>query len=94
VEGDDVGLITVRALDRQHLGVHTLCVQPDRQDAGAGAQIMQDLMTAARTAGSAVELSVLTSNTRAQNIFARLGFSQIGVSTHHIRMRWPVAEEA
>jgi ribosomal protein S18 acetylase RimI-like enzyme len=93
VEGDDIGLITVRALGRKHLEVHTLCVQPDRQDAGVGTQIMQDLMTAARTAGSAVELSVLKSNTRAQHFFVRLGFSKIGASTCHIRMRWPVAEE-
>jgi N-acetylglutamate synthase-like GNAT family acetyltransferase len=93
VEGDDVGLITVRASDRRHLEVHTLCVQPDRQDAGVGAQTMQDLMTAARTAGFAVELSVLKPNARAQHFFARLGFAKIGASAHHIRMRWPVAEE-
>jgi ribosomal protein S18 acetylase RimI-like enzyme len=54
---------------------------------------MQDVMTAARSAGSAVELSVLKSNTRAEHFYARLGFTKVGASTHHIRMRWPVAEE-
>lgn len=93
VEGDDVGLITVHDLDSKRLEVHTLCVQPDRQDAGVGAQIMLDLMTAARAAGSVVELSVLKSNARAHHFFARLGFATIDASTHHIRMRWPVAEE-
>jgi ribosomal-protein-alanine N-acetyltransferase len=93
VEGTDVGLVTVRALDGKLLEVHTLCVQPARQGAGVGARIMQDVMIAARTAGSAVELSVLKSNSRAEHFYARLGFAKIGASTHHIRMRWPVAEE-
>lgn len=93
MEGTDVGLVTVRALDGKLLEVHTLCVQPARQGAGVGARIMQDVMIAARTAGSAVELSVLKSNSRAEHFYARLGFAKIGASTHHIRMRWPVAEE-
>ena len=48
VEGTDVGLVTVRALDGKLLEVHTLCVQPARQGAGVGARIMQDVMIAAR----------------------------------------------
>ena len=93
VEGDDVGFLTVRTLDDRLLEVHTLCIQSDRQGAGIGARVMQEIMTAARTAGLAVELSVLRSNTRAEHFYARLGFAKIGASTHHIRMRWPVAEE-
>ena len=93
VDGDDVGFLTVRALDDRSLEVHTLCMLPDRQGAGIGARIMQDVMTAARTAGSAVELSVLKYDTRAERFYARLGFAKIGASTHHIRMRWPVPEE-
>ena len=93
VEGTDVGLVSVRALDGKLLEVHTLCVQPARQGAGVGARIMQDVMIAAQTAGSAVELSVLKSNSRAEHFYARLGFAKIAASTHHIRMRWPVAEE-
>jgi ribosomal protein S18 acetylase RimI-like enzyme len=89
VEGNDVGLVTVRALDGKLLEVHTLCIQRDRQGAGVGTRIMQNVMTAARTAGSAVELSVLESNTRAERFYARLGFAKIGASAHHIRMRWP-----
>jgi N-acetylglutamate synthase-like GNAT family acetyltransferase len=93
VEGTDVGLVTVRALDRELWEMHTLCVQPDRQGAGVGARIMQDVMIAAQTAGSAVELSVLKTNSRSEHFYERLGFAKIGTSTHHIRMRWPVAEE-
>jgi N-acetylglutamate synthase-like GNAT family acetyltransferase len=93
VDGSDVGFVTVRTLDGKLLEVHTLCVQPDRQGAGVGARIMQDVMTAARTAGLAVELSVLKANTRAEHFYACLGFAKSGASTHHIRMRWPVAED-
>lgn len=92
-EATDVGLIIVRALEKELLEVHTLCVQPDLQGAGVGTRVTQDFMTAARTAGSAVELSVLKSNMRAERFYARLGFAKIGVSAHHIRTRWPVAEE-
>ena len=94
VGGDEVGLITVRALEGRLLEVHTLCIQPARQGAGIGARIMQDVMSHARMAGSAVELSVLKSNTRAERSYARLGFAKIGVSMHHLRMRWPVAAES
>jgi ribosomal protein S18 acetylase RimI-like enzyme len=94
VEGNDVGLVSVsvRTLDRKLLEVHTLCVEPDRQGAGVGTRVMRGVMTAARKAGSAVELSVLKSNTRAERFYARLGFAKTGGSTHHVRMRWPVEE--
>ena len=51
-------------------------------------------MTAARTTGWALELSALKSNTRAERFYARLDFAKMGALTHHIRMRWPIAEEA
>ena len=41
-----------------------------------------------------MELSALKSNTRAERFYARLDFAKMGALTHHIRMRWPVAEEA
>jgi ribosomal protein S18 acetylase RimI-like enzyme len=94
VEGDDVGFLTVRALDERLLEVHTLCVQPDWQGAGIGARITQGVLTGARTGSSAVELSVLKSNTRARHFYLRLGFAKIGISTHHIRMRWPASEKS
>ena len=92
VDGDDVGFFTVQALEDRLIEVHTLCVQPDRQGAGIGARIMRDVMIAARTARSAVELSVLKTNTCAEHFYARLGFAKIGALTHHIRMRWPPEE--
>jgi N-acetylglutamate synthase-like GNAT family acetyltransferase len=92
VDGDDVGFLTVHSLEDGLIEVHTLCVHPDRQGAGIGARIMRDVMTAAWTTRSAVELSVLKTNTRAEHFYARLGFAKIGASTRHIRMRWPVED--
>jgi N-acetylglutamate synthase-like GNAT family acetyltransferase len=93
VDGDDVGFLTVHALEDKLIEVHTLCVQPDRRGAGIGARIMRDVMTTARKARSVVELSVLKTNTRAEHFYARLGFAKIGTSPHHIRMRWTAEEE-
>lgn len=76
VESNDVGLVAVLAVDENLLEVHTLCLQPDRQGAGVGTRIMQDVMTAARTAGSAVELSVLKSNSDAGALLCTSGLRQ------------------
>jgi N-acetylglutamate synthase-like GNAT family acetyltransferase len=94
VEGQDVGMVTLHALDGEALEVHTLCVQPDWQSAGIGARIMQDVMSAAEKAGSAVELSVLKANTRASSFYARLGFVVVDASSYHFRMRWSAPEWA
>ena len=89
VENVDVGYLMTRRLDDRVTEVHTLCVTENHQGAGIGALIMRELMQNAKTEGSSIELSALKANSRARNFYTRLGFVEIGQSSHHIRMRWP-----
>ena len=88
VENNGVGFLTTRALPNKSLEVHTLCIEPDWQCAGIGTHVMREIMAAARAASSSIVLSVLKANTRARLFYERLGFVEIGTSTHHVRMRW------
>lgn len=87
-EGREIGFLTVRTLDAFRFEVHTLCIQSDRQGQGVGARVIQSLMSSAKAAGSNIELSVLKPNIRARAFYARLGFTVVGCSTHHVRMMW------
>jgi len=89
VENVDAGYITTRHLSDHVIEVHTLCVAVTQQGAGLGTLIMRELMQTALSTESSIELSVLKTNPRARMFYARLGFVEIGQSSHHIRMHWP-----
>jgi hypothetical protein len=50
VDGNNVGLATTHGVDEKLMEVHTLCIQPDRQNAGIRARVMQGIMTAGKQA--------------------------------------------
>jgi len=89
VDDRDVGFIMTRRFGDRVVEVHTLCLTVDQQGTGLGALIMGEMMQNAHSTESSLELSVLKANSRARNFYARLGFVEIGQSSHHIRMRWP-----
>lgn len=88
VDGVDVGRLNVENHDDEvFLGL--IEITPDYQGRGIGGQIIQTLLDAAFADGKRVRLSVLQVNTRAYQLYRRLGFTEVireGVSPE-IRIR-------
>ena len=69
------------------LFVDTLFLHPDHQGRGYGSEIMRRLIARAHARGKPLELSVLTSNPRGRDFYARFGFVAVAATTERIRMR-------
>lgn len=69
------------------LYLDTLFLHPDHQGCGYGCAIMARLIALAHSRGTPVELSVLTTNPRARDFYARLGFVVVAATAQRIRMR-------
>ena len=69
------------------LFVDTLFLHPDHQSRGYGSEIVRRLIARAHARGKPLELSVLTTNPRARDFYARLGFVAVAATTERIRMR-------
>jgi len=84
----DVGRLNVENHDDEvFLGL--IEITPDYQGRGIGGQIIQTLLDAAFADGKRVRVSVLQVNTRAYQLYRRLGFTEVireGVSPE-IRIR-------
>jgi ribosomal-protein-alanine N-acetyltransferase len=80
---DDDGVITGYAgllVAANQADVVTLAVAADRWGQGAGSALLEALLAeAARRRCTEVFLEVRTDNTRAQSLYRRYGFSQIGI---------------
>jgi [ribosomal protein S18]-alanine N-acetyltransferase len=80
---DDDGVITGYAgllLAANQADVVTLAVAADQWGQGAGSALLEALLAeAARRRCTEVFLEVRTDNTRAQRLYRRYGFSQIGI---------------
>jgi [ribosomal protein S18]-alanine N-acetyltransferase len=80
---DDDGVITGYAgllVAADQADVVTLAVAADRWGQGAGSALLEALLAeAARRRCTEVFLEVRTDNTRAQRLYRRYGFSQIGI---------------
>ena len=88
VDGVDIGRLNVEDHDDEvFLGV--IEITPDYQGCGIGAQLIQTLLDDAFAQDKRVRLNVLQVNTRAYQLYRRLGFTEVireGVSPE-IRIR-------
>ena len=83
---DDTQVIVVRGRDIGRLNVEDhhdevfiglIEITPDYQGRGIGGQIIQSLLDAAFAEGKRVRLNVLQVNTRAYQLYRRLGFTEV-----------------
>ncbi|HYJ70204.1 MAG TPA: GNAT family N-acetyltransferase [Nocardioidaceae bacterium] len=88
-DGHDIGVIKVEErAEVTYLGL--IEIHPDHQGGGVGAELIQDLVADAARRGRAVELDVLSVNTRAAAFYRRRGFVEQyrhGDDNIRIRMR-------
>jgi GNAT superfamily N-acetyltransferase len=61
-------------------------IEPEYQGKGIGTAIIQELIERARAMGAPLKLQVLKVNRRAEALYSRLGFSQIGETATHLLM--------
>ena len=76
------------------LFLDTLYLHPDHQRRGYGSEIMARLVARAHGRGKPIELSVLTTNSRAHTFYGRLGFVEVAATAERIRMRYAVPSAA
>ena len=69
------------------LYIHDLQLLPEFQGRGIGTAVLQNVITEATSRGNAVTLSVFTINSRARQLYERLGFYVTGANGPFIRMR-------
>ena len=89
-DGSDVGFFTVVA-SRDALELDKISIAPSHQGRGIGSQVIRDLIGMAMRGGLPIVLYVLKPNTRAFDLYKRLGFKPSGESDTHFQMRWESA---
>lgn len=88
--GSAIGFVSVRR-GPDTVVVDTLWIAEEHRRKGFGATIMRQLMAEAAATGSNLDVFVLRANSRARELYARLGFVDLEQLPHHFRMRWPDA---
>lgn len=88
VDGAEVGLIATEERPDE-LWIDEIQLAADWQGRGIGTAILLDLLSAATEAGKPLRLRVLRENTRARNLYERLGFHFFGESATHHMMEHP-----
>ena len=73
--------------EKDHLFLHTLCIQPQHQNNGYGRITMDALVALAGTLP--IRLLVLKSNPRARRFYERLGYCWVADSEYHNQLEWP-----
>ena len=86
-DGEPVGYQILLEHD-DHWFLDELAVVASAQNRGLGTELVTAVMTAARTAGMPVRLSVLDCNP-AQRLYARLGFRVSRREPPRVKMEWP-----
>lgn len=91
VSGDKVaGWCTILAADRpvqSHVGMVAMGLRPEWRDSGWGTKLMQAALDAADRFGfTRIELTVYTTNPRAEALYRKLGFSHEGVKHRSVRI--------
>ena len=76
VDGVDIGRLNVEDLDDEVL-LGVIEITPDYQGRGIGAQLIQTLLDDAFARDKRVRLNVLQVNTRAYQLYRRLGFTEV-----------------
>jgi len=68
------------------LFIRNLKILPQFQGAGLGTEILRRVISSAANDGLSVRLQVLRANTRARQLYVRLGFKESGRTATHIQM--------
>jgi GNAT superfamily N-acetyltransferase len=85
-EGQPVGwLATIR--DAQTIWLAEIALLPEWRNSGIGTPLIQNILTAATSQGSIVQLHVLR-NSRAISLYQRLGFRVVAEDGLRFRMQW------
>jgi ribosomal protein S18 acetylase RimI-like enzyme len=88
IRADDLDVGFVICVEKPTaLQMHTLCVAPEHQNCGIGSRVTMDVIERGRRAGCDIVLSVLKTNTRAEKLYQRLGFTVVKESEHHRHMK-------
>ncbi|GLH99103.1 GNAT family N-acetyltransferase [Phytohabitans aurantiacus] len=86
VDGRDLGVLIVEYRpDEIVLG--RIELHPDAQGRGIGTALIRGVLAEGAASGRPVTLEVLTVNPRAQALYERLGFREVGRSGVKVRMR-------
>jgi len=93
LEARPIGYLSYQDLS-DVLFLDTLFLHPDHQGRGYGSEIMARLIARAHAHGKPIELSVLTTNSRARAFYARHGFVVVATTAERIRMRHAVPSAA
>jgi len=87
VDGIDCGYAAVEDRDKD-VHVRELVIHPDYQSKGIGSEFLRSILARATERGVPVRLGTCIENYKAQSLYARLGFREIGRSETHILMEW------
>jgi ribosomal protein S18 acetylase RimI-like enzyme len=90
VDDQDAGLVSVQRRPTE-LFLNTLEILPAYQNRGVGAAVIRSILAQGQAEGLPVALQVLKVNP-ARQLYARLGFTVVGETTTHYRMRAVAAE--
>lgn len=81
-----IGYCSIDRYDN-YFHVHELVLSPEFQGKGLGSKILNDLINEARDKKVSIKLQVLKEN-RAQHLYRKLGFQDIGTTDTHIQMEF------
>jgi ribosomal protein S18 acetylase RimI-like enzyme len=87
VAGEPAGVLQVEERPRE-LFVASIQILPGMQSQGIGSAVLREVMKRARDSGRPTTLQVLTVNTRARDLYERLGFRVVGENLPHLCMRY------
>lgn len=92
VDGEDAGRLIVWR-SQQVIAVVDIALLPEYRGRGIGTGLMQAILDEADTTGAKIVLHVESFN-RAQGLYARLGFHQVGTDGVYFKMERPSAEDS
>lgn len=86
LDGQDAGLLNVEA-EPNEVFLANIQIHPAFQNRGLGSAVVQSVLECARQLGQPVRLQVLKVNTRARDLYFRLGFRVVAETLTHFVMR-------
>jgi ribosomal protein S18 acetylase RimI-like enzyme len=86
IDGRAIGRMVIVRMD-QEIRLADIALLPEYRNAGIGTSLISGLLSEGAAAGKPVRLHVTKTN-RAQQLYSRLGFVQIGDTGTHFLMEW------
>ena len=87
VDGERVGIVQIEE-GEDRISLHQLEIMPAFQGRGIGTELVQSLIERAEESGKFVQLSVFNLNTRARQLYERLGFVVVSETERDVQMRF------